>query len=310
MQTTFSKTFVLKSLPLCRFVYVLLSICLTITCSFSSRLPERCAIINRKLGGPVVVSPPRPKLSKAASFSNAPSRPGAATKRPVPVKPRRSLQRVLTDDRERRSMSRGPNKAIALMRSATIPTVPGLKREASEAPSLSSIPSADSQSLEANRGGVLKSKRFFQREVDLSSLAPEASTNTKAKKQAIIAAELKEAISALKKPNRELAGKSLAETAEKRSVSASHTRSELRGLTLKFSADIRQNPRSPSGIHYSRGSKSLQRQRLIGARTWLPSLNLRAWQNRLNLSRQSFLSRACLEFLSPPRDLRMKECQK
>jgi DNA replication regulator SLD3 len=123
-------------------------------------------------------------------------------------------------------MSRGPNKAIALMRSATMPTVPGLKREASEAPSLSSVPAADSQSLEANRGGVLKSKRFFQREVDLSSLVPEANANIRAKKQAIIDAELKEAISALKKPNRELAGKSLAETAEKRSASASHSRSE------------------------------------------------------------------------------------
>jgi DNA replication regulator SLD3 len=179
-----------------------------------------------------VVSPPRPKLSKAASFSSAPSRPGAATKRPVPVKPRRSLQRVLTDDRERRSMSRGPNKAIALMRSATMPTMPGVKREASEAPSLSSIPIADSQSLEANRGGVLKSKRFFQREVDLSSLVPEGSGNTKAKKQAIIEAELRDAISALKKPNRVLAGKSQAETAEKRAASVSHTRSKLKCLSL------------------------------------------------------------------------------
>lgn len=194
--------------------------------SFSSRLPERCAVINRKLGGPVVVSPPRPKLSKSASFSSAPSRPGAATKRPVPVKPRRSLQRVLTDDRERRSMSNGPNKAIALMRSATMPIVHGVKRETSEAPSLSSIPTAESQSLEANRGGVLKSKRFFQREVDLSSLAPEKTVNLKSKKQAIIEAELKEAISALKRPNRELAGKAFAETAERRSASTSHSRSK------------------------------------------------------------------------------------
>lgn len=54
----------------------------------------------------------------------------------------------------------------------------------------------------------------------MSSLAVDA--NTKAKKQATIDAELKEAILALKKPNRELAGKTLAETAEQRSVSASH----------------------------------------------------------------------------------------
>ncbi|KAF4620089.1 hypothetical protein G7Y89_g14730 [Cudoniella acicularis] len=188
---------------------------------FSARLPDRCAVINRKLGGPVAVSPPKPRLSKSASFSGAQSRPGAATKRPVPAKPRRSLQRVLTDERERRSVSRGPERAMSLMRSATMPLVPGLKREVSEAPSLSGIPLADSQTLEANRGGVLNSKRFARREIDLGSLAPDA--NAKAKKKAIIDAELKEAISALKKPNRELAGKVLAETAEKRSA-PSHPR--------------------------------------------------------------------------------------
>lgn len=191
--------------------------------SFSARLPDHCDSINRKLGGPVVVTPARPRLSKSASFSSAPSRPGAATKRPVPVKPRRSLQRVLSEDRERRSMSRGPSRAISLMRSATIP---GLKRESSEPLSLSSIPVAEPQPLQVNRGGFVKSKRFAQREVDLSSLAPEA--NLKAKKQAIIDAELKDAISALKRPNRELAGKVLAETAEKRSTAASCSRSELK----------------------------------------------------------------------------------
>lgn len=168
------------------------------------------------------MSPPKPRLSKSASFSGAPSRPGAATKRPVPAKPRQSLKRVLTDDRERRSMSRGPNKAISLMRSATMPSVPGMKREVSEAPSLSSIPMADSQNFEANRGGLLTSKRFSRREIDLTTLAPKA--NAKAEKKAVIEAELKEAISALKRPNRELAGKSIVETAEKRSASISRSR--------------------------------------------------------------------------------------
>jgi hypothetical protein len=111
------------------------------------------------------------------------------------------------------------------MRSATATIVPGLKREASEAPSLSSIPAAESQSLKASRPGVLSSKRFSQREVDLSSLAPEV--NSKAKKQANIEAELKEAISALKKPNRKLAGKDIVESAEKRTAPASHSRSEF-----------------------------------------------------------------------------------
>ncbi|TVY85370.1 hypothetical protein LSUE1_G000294 [Lachnellula suecica] len=188
---------------------------------FSARLPDRCAAINRKLGGPVAISPPKPRLSKSSSFSGL-SRPGAATKRPVPGKPRRSLQRVLTDDRERRSVSRGPERAISLMRSATMPSVPGLKREISEAPSLSGIPFAESQPLAANRGGVFNSKRFSRREVDLGSLVPDP--NAKAKKNASIDAALKEAISVLKRPNRELAGKELVETAEKRSLSASQSR--------------------------------------------------------------------------------------
>ena len=192
--------------------------------SFAARLPDRCAVINRKLGGPVIVSPPKPRLSKSSSFSNTASRPGQATKRPIPAKPRRSLQRVLTDERERRSVSRGPGRAPSLMRSTTTPAVPGLKREASEAPSLSSIPSVESQPLHANRGGVLNSKRFSKREVDLSSLAPDS--KAKVQKQALIEAELKEAISALKKPNRELAGKTMVETAEKRSAPASHSRSK------------------------------------------------------------------------------------
>jgi hypothetical protein len=112
-----------------------------------------------------------------------------------------------------------------LLRSAIAPVLPGLKREASEAPSLSSIPAAESQPLQANRGGVLNSKRFAQREVDMSILAPDA--KAKAKKQVNIEAELKEAISALKKPNRELAGKDLAETAEQRSAGSSHSRSKF-----------------------------------------------------------------------------------
>jgi DNA replication regulator SLD3 len=177
-----------------------------------------------------VLSPPKAKLSKSASFSGATSRPGAATKRPIPAKSRHSLKRVLTDERERerRSVSHGRGRSMSLMRSATAPNIPGLKREASEAPSLSSIPSADSQPLKANRPGVLNSKRFSQREVDMSSLAREA--NPKAKKQLSIEPELKEAISALKKPNRELAGKDIVENAEKRAASASHSRSKFKTL--------------------------------------------------------------------------------
>lgn len=194
--------------------------------SFSARLPDLCLSLNRKLGGPVVATPGRPRLSKSTSSSRVQSRPGAATKRPIPVKPRQSLQQVLIDERERRSVSRGPSRAISLMRSASIP---GLKREASEPVSLSNIPLAETQSSQATRPGLLNTKRFSQREVDLSSVIGDG--NPKAKRQANIEAELKDAISALKRPNRELAGKVLAESAEQRAASASTSRSARSKLT-------------------------------------------------------------------------------
>jgi DNA replication regulator SLD3 len=190
---------------------------------FSARLPDHCGAISRKLGGPVVSSPPaRPKLAKSSTISGVLSRPGAVTKRPAPVKARRSLQRVLTDERHSRSGSRGPSGAISLMRSATAPSIPGLKREASETPSLSSIPSLDSQAMHVNRGGIMKSKKFSQRQVDLSSMT--GVTAPKIKK-ANIEAELKDAIIALKRPNRQLAGQQQVEIAEMRnSMSTSHPR--------------------------------------------------------------------------------------
>jgi DNA replication regulator SLD3 len=139
------------------------------------------------------------------------------------------------------------------MRSATMPSVPGLKREASEVPSLSGIPLADSQAGDINRGGVVKSKQLARREVDLGSLVP--NVNPKAKKQAIIDAELKDAISALKKPNRELAGKSLAETAELRSSLISHPRSELSDKSTMTPVNVLQNRRGLFGTHFSKEYK-------------------------------------------------------
>lgn len=225
-----------------------------------------------------MISPPKPKLSKSASFSGAGSRPGAATKRPVPAKPRQSLTRVLTDERERerRSTSHGRGRSMSLMRSATAPIIPGLKREASEAPSLSGIPAAESQSLKASRPGVLASKRFSQREVDLSSLAPEGSS--KASKQANIDAELKDAIAAVKKPNRELAGKDIVETAEKRTASASHSRSEFNPqchIILNLSPLESKKPvRNPffQGVQIS-ATPRMNRQKDIFSQAQHPSLS-------------------------------------
>lgn len=276
MQTIYLETSALTLSGPCKFpIKVPVNVTNLTAASFSARLPDRCAAINRKLGGPVV-SPPKPRLSKSTSLSGAPSRPGAATKRPVPAKPRRTLKRVLTDDREHRSMCAGPNRAISLMRSATMPAVPGLKREISEAPSLSSIPAAGSQLFTANRREIMKSKRLVRREVDLNNLVP--GPDAKAMKQAKIDAELKDAIAALKKPNRELAAKTLAETAEKRSVSASHPRSKFSSTFHNYGAYMFQNSRNLLGIHCSKECRSQLLQRPAARKTCLPNLNLQVYQ--------------------------------
>jgi len=127
----------------------------------------------------------------------------------------------LTDDRERRSGSIGHIKPPGLMRSATDP----VKREGSEAPSLSGIPIADLKVQHKDRNGILASKHFSRREVDMKRLAPDP--NSRAIKQAKADAELKEAILAIKKPNRELAGKSLAETAQRRALPGPQGRSKF-----------------------------------------------------------------------------------
>lgn len=169
-----------------------------------------------------MLSPAHPKLMTSASSPAVSSRPGGITKRPVSATARRNLRRVITDERHACEGSRGASSAISLMRSATAPAIPRLKRERSETPLLSSIPSAELQSMLVSRGGVLKSKKFSQREVDLSSLA---TVNDTKLKKASIEAELKDAITALKRPNRQLAGQLQVE-AERRVASASmHSRS-------------------------------------------------------------------------------------
>ncbi|KAK3394759.1 DNA replication regulator SLD3-domain-containing protein [Podospora didyma] len=171
---------------------------------FSARLPELCDSINRKLGGPVVQSPPREKQPKHAVTSK--SRPGAPAKRPAAFKndKERALERVLSKERMRRSASRGPSGAIALMRTASATTIPGLKREASE-PLLAMIPRGEKSSLKEKSSGLFPRATLFA-----------TTGNSRAKQKTDVEAELKEAISALKKPNRALVGKEVVEEAEKR----------------------------------------------------------------------------------------------
>lgn len=196
---------------------------------FSPRLPLVCDSLNRKLGGPVISasgsrsktapnstkSPSDAKLREKSSSSklHQRSKPGTAAKRSsASTDKTRSLERVLSSERLRRSVSRGPNDAIAQMRSATAAPIPGLKREMSEPASLASIPRrASSTSLKERPSNTLSRSSS-----DVVSSSAGRSEESRARQKALVDAELQEAISALKKPNRELAGKATVEAAEKR----------------------------------------------------------------------------------------------
>lgn len=198
--------------------------------SFSARLPEICESLNRKLGGPVKQSPRKPKrekpVSSASTKTKISSKPGAVTKRTGTGKSAtskssaRSLERVLSNDKLRRSVSRGPCDALAHLRHATVAHVPGLKRESSESRSFSESRSlkdaVDSlQDDQSSATGGSKEKQVPQLMHSRSSSFTNAD-DARAKKKAMVDAELRNAISALKKPNRLLAGKVMVEETEKR----------------------------------------------------------------------------------------------
>jgi DNA replication regulator SLD3 len=156
-------------------------------------------------------SAPKTKSKKpeATAATKSKTKPGTAAKRPAPSKPR-TLENVLSKEveRNRRSMSRGPSGVIALMRSASTPTLPMLKREPSETVSIASIPKEDASDKIVTRpaSGYGYSKRRSQEE--------------KAKREALVKAELQDAISGLRKPNRDVVGKAMAEAAERRATTS------------------------------------------------------------------------------------------
>ncbi|KAI2624787.1 DNA replication regulator SLD3-domain-containing protein [Xylaria nigripes] len=175
---------------------------------FAARLPEQCDSINRKLGGPLMLPPPKSKDERTTPPSKTKLRPGAVTKRPAHTKPSETLEKFLSKEteRNRRSISRGPSGAIALMRSATTSTIPLLKRETSDLLSLTDIQKATTS----------KSQEKKLPSAD-SSLA-KRKAETKEKRDAFVKAELQDAISSLRRPNRGVVGKAMAEADERRAT--------------------------------------------------------------------------------------------
>ena len=150
----------------------------------------------QKLGGARQLSPDRPSNSKL-QVDESPMKPSTSVQHER-RKPRRTLERVLTNDR---STSQRPSPS--LLRSATDPVLPMLKREESDT-RLAAIP--------LNR--VAMHKRYSQREVDLHAAA--RANETKRKNKAKAEHELRDAITALRKPNPRMAVKEFVEDAEKR----------------------------------------------------------------------------------------------
>ncbi|KAL8939024.1 MAG: hypothetical protein Q9211_002930 [Gyalolechia sp. 1 TL-2023] len=176
---------------------------------YDARLPEASRTLCKKLGGPLPHSATRPALKKTASSTLRLQKPGAAVKRPPSREARRTLERVLTDEKT----SRRPTPA--LRRSATDNSLPNLKREPSDMP-LSSLP--------LNRSTFHKSNRYSQREVDLTAVSQAA--EAKAKKKAHVEQELQGAIAALERPNPRMAVKEFVEAADRRAAGAKSRKSK------------------------------------------------------------------------------------
>lgn len=185
---------------------------------FSAKLPDICDSISKKLGGPRILPPARPPMKKTSTIAISTARPGAATRRAAPrvSEALMDLERLRTEERERsRPASRGPSRAISLMRSATMPGTSGLKKETSETPSLSRVPSFEAKT----RGGVNTSQKPREVDMTFSDILRPIS------KKAEIQNEVQKAISAMKRPNRLLVGQSMAELSDKRKeLAASQSR--------------------------------------------------------------------------------------
>ncbi|KAF7586132.1 hypothetical protein BBP40_009415 [Aspergillus hancockii] len=167
---------------------------------YASRLPDKCKSITRKLGVSSSISP----FPKKPPLKHMPrTEPGTVIERqPSQKHSRRTLQRVLTDEQ---TASQGRRQSLS--RSNTVPSQ--AERDSIEPllPSLSA----------SVRGGIQKAKRVENREVDLDAVARQH--ETKLKKVQMLMDQKKEldaAINALRKPNRELVAKDIAEDADKR----------------------------------------------------------------------------------------------
>ena len=170
---------------------------------YLSRLPEHAATVNKKLGGPSAPTPAKRKPS-------AQRRPGEPAMRPPPEKKaRRPLARIATDNLEHITTA-----VPSLQRSATDSDVlqRHLKREASETPTPLDLITAAAKPHQRRRTNLMQSIGLTKREVDLTAMSQV--TDAKLRKKADMDEKLRDAITAIKKPNRAVAVKEVAEHAD------------------------------------------------------------------------------------------------
>ncbi|KAF2154584.1 hypothetical protein K461DRAFT_311018 [Myriangium duriaei CBS 260.36] len=165
---------------------------------YMSRISEQASIVNKKLGGPTAPSPAGRRKSNPLDAARS-------------VNPRRETGQRAQAEKQ----SQAKRSTATLSRSATdSQLIPGLKKEPSEV-SFDSIPLATTANKSnVRRSNVLDKMKMRSREVDFDALSQ--AQEQRRKKQAEVDSKLKEAISALKKPNRALAGREMADVAEQR----------------------------------------------------------------------------------------------
>ncbi|KIW01316.1 uncharacterized protein PV09_07352 [Verruconis gallopava] len=189
---------------------------------YKSRIPSQASLVNKKLGGPVTVSPAKPEELKAQKLGKTLVKPGEK-------RPRRPLQKTLSDVNAL-MRSRKPS----LSRSLTdIQAIPRIKREASEL-SLLDVPLAQP----SRRDSMSQLRHLQQRTVDLTAIS--TATEAKLKQKAKIEQELKDAINTLKKPNRGQAVRELVDAADQRSLGSA----SMRKRTMRPVRKVLQNVRN------------------------------------------------------------------
>ncbi|KAJ5677861.1 DNA replication regulator Sld3 [Penicillium maclennaniae] len=180
---------------------------------YAARLPDKCKLITRKFGVSGGISP---ATKRTQSSKKDRLEPGAKVKRQAPVqKPRRSLQRVLTDEK---TAAAAQNRHPSLHRSNTAPSKHDNKHDFMEP----LLPTVFGGSV---RGGIQQAKRVDNREVDLNAVARQHESKLR-KVQMLVdqKKELDAAIHALRKPNRELVSNEIADESVKRSTGGGSSR--------------------------------------------------------------------------------------